>query len=168
MASASNRSRRSFQIGQTVVVGPLGSPLSADERVQEIRRRPGLERGVGLVEHLVHRGLNEFDVLAGLLLERGDDLPDRLVFLLVEAFVPPDDQIGGLRTARRHHERHAQNNGSTAHCHLPDRPRRQYLLGAGAWQRSRQLRSGGRAGQGIGESPLWVRKRKSARPAIGA
>jgi hypothetical protein len=34
---------------------------------------------------------NEIDLSAGLLLERRNDLPDRLVLLCVVALIPPDD-----------------------------------------------------------------------------
>jgi hypothetical protein len=70
--------------------------LRAEQRVEEIGRLPGLERGVGLVVYLVQFGLKELDLLVGLLLESRIDLPDRLVLLLVEALVPPYHEVGCL------------------------------------------------------------------------
>ena len=48
---------------------------------------------------------DELDLLAGLLLEGGDDLLDRLVLLGVVALIPPHHEVGGLRAERRHGER---------------------------------------------------------------
>ena len=45
---------------------------------------------------------NELDLLAGLLLEGGDGLPDRLVLLGVVPLLPPHHEVGGLRAERRH------------------------------------------------------------------
>jgi hypothetical protein len=39
--------------------------------------------------------LDELDLLAGLVLEGGDNLPDRPVLLGVEALLLPDDEVGG-------------------------------------------------------------------------
>jgi hypothetical protein len=38
---------------------------------------------------------DQLDLLAGILLECGDELPDRIVFLGVVALIPPRDEIGG-------------------------------------------------------------------------
>jgi hypothetical protein len=75
----------------------------------------GLEGRLDLVRDLGLRVEGELDLLAGLLLERGDDLPDRLVLLGVVAFLPPHDEIGGLRAGRRHPERQHENNDLPEH-----------------------------------------------------
>jgi hypothetical protein len=41
----------------------------------------------------------ELDILAGLLLEGGDDILDRLVLVRVVALVLPHHEVGGLRAA---------------------------------------------------------------------
>jgi hypothetical protein len=43
----------------------------------------------------------EFDLLAGVLLEGGDDLRDRLVLLGIEPLLPPHNEVGGLGAERR-------------------------------------------------------------------
>ena len=70
---------------------------------------------MGLVEHLVLCGLDELDLLAGLLLEGGDDLRDRLVLLGVEALLPPHHEVGGPGAERRQDDRYGENDGSSAH-----------------------------------------------------
>ena len=44
---------------------------------------------------------NELDLLAGLLLEGGDDLPDRRVLLGVVPLLPPHHEVGGPGAERR-------------------------------------------------------------------
>jgi hypothetical protein len=51
----------------------------------------------GFIEHVVLRVLDEPDLFPGLLLERGDDLDDRLIRLAVKALLPPYHEVGGLR-----------------------------------------------------------------------
>jgi hypothetical protein len=58
---------------------------------------------------------DQLDLLAGFLLEGGDDLPDRIVFLGVVALVPPDDEIGGVCAQRRQNERQSNENGVGVH-----------------------------------------------------
>jgi hypothetical protein len=48
---------------------------------------------------------DKLDTLACPLLEGRDDLPDRLVFVDVVAFVPSHDEIGGADVERRQNER---------------------------------------------------------------
>ena len=55
----------------------------------------------------------ELDLLAGLLLEGGDDLPDRLVLLGVVALIPPHHEVGGLGAERRQEQRRGENDGSS-------------------------------------------------------
>ena len=62
---------------------------------------PASSAACAFSRRLTLRGLNELDLLAGLLLEGGDDLLDRRVLLLVEALVPPDDEVGGPGAGRR-------------------------------------------------------------------
>ena len=58
---------------------------------------------------------DELDLLAGLLLEGGDDLPDRRVLLGVESLLPPDHEVGGPGAERRQDERYGKNDGASAH-----------------------------------------------------
>ena len=58
---------------------------------------------------------DELDLLAGLLLEGGDDLPDRLVLLGVVPLLPPHHEVGGLRAERRQNERQSNENGVGVH-----------------------------------------------------
>ena len=62
---------------------------------QEIGRLPDFDRGLDLDLAIIVRGEVELDLLAGFLLEGGDDLPDRLVLLVVVALLPPHDEVGG-------------------------------------------------------------------------
>ena len=64
--------------------------------------------GVGIEQ------VQELDLLAGFLLEGGDDLRDRLVLLRVEPFLPPHHEVGGLRAERRQHERRGEKNRKRA------------------------------------------------------
>ena len=56
------------------------------------------------------RRLVELDLLAGLLLEGGDDLPDRRVLLGVEALLPPHHEVGGPGAERRQASAAARTN----------------------------------------------------------
>jgi hypothetical protein len=77
----------SLKVGKSVVVRPyLPADISA---IQKVGRAPDRERRLGFIEDFILCGLDELDPLAGVLLERGDDLPDRLVLLGVEALLPP-------------------------------------------------------------------------------
>jgi hypothetical protein len=60
----------------------------------EVRRLAGLERRIDRLWMLRLWMEDQLDLLAGLLLEGGDDLLDRLLLLGVVALVPPDDEIG--------------------------------------------------------------------------
>jgi hypothetical protein len=103
----------------------------------EVGRPPGRERRLDLVRKLV--GIqNKLDLLAAVLLERCDDLPDRLLLLWVIALIPPDDEVGGLRAERRHDEHRGENRTSAAHVIASPIGLREYLPALGAWQRSRQ------------------------------
>ena len=55
-----------------------------------------------------------------MLLEGGDDLPDRRILLGVEALLPQHDEVGGLCAEGRHDDRCGKNDGSGAHgCASP-------------------------------------------------
>jgi hypothetical protein len=85
---------------------------------------PGDDRVLGLVEDLVLLEPNQLDLLAGLLLEGGDDLGDRLVLLWVKTLLSPDDKVCGVCRQRRCGERRGENNGLPPHICLPcDIPR---------------------------------------------
>ena len=83
--------------------------------IQKVGRAPGRERHLGFVEDFILRGLDELDLLAALLLQRGDDLRDSLVFLRIEALLPPHHEVGGLTAERCHCERRGENNDLPAH-----------------------------------------------------
>ena len=53
---------------------------------------------------------DELDVLAGFLLKGGDDLPDRLVLLVLIPFLPPHHEVGGPGAQRRGGERRSEKN----------------------------------------------------------
>ena len=61
-----------------------------------------------LAPHVILRWLDELDLLAGLLLEGGDDLPDRLVLLGVAALLPPHHEVGGPGAERRQDQRRGE------------------------------------------------------------
>jgi hypothetical protein len=61
----------------------------------------------------------ELDLLAGLLLERGNDLPERHILLGMEALIPPDDEVGGPGAGQRQHERGGEEDGPSQHGTAP-------------------------------------------------
>src|SRR3712207_5678882 len=73
-----------------------------------------LARRLGFVEYFILCELDELDVLAGLLLERGDDLRDRRVPLGVEALLPPDDEVGAAGAERRQNEHGGEDDGANS------------------------------------------------------
>jgi hypothetical protein len=85
---------------------PFGSsaPVSGLERSHEVGHKLLLRTELGV------------DLLSGLLLEGSDDLPDRLILLVVLCPLPPHHEIGAPRSERRHDDRRGKNDGSTAHC----------------------------------------------------
>jgi hypothetical protein len=103
------------EIDQSTLVGPKLVVLGVDYAEGEVGRLPGLDRRYELVRKLRFGMEDEFDLLARLLLEGRDDLPDRLVLLRVVAFVPPHDEIGGASVERRENERRSKNDGSAMH-----------------------------------------------------
>jgi hypothetical protein len=95
----------------------------------------------------------ELDLFAGLLLERGDDLPDRRVLPGVVALVPPDDEVSGLHAERGYEQGRGEGNGSTAHIHLLKS--RWSMLGRLRLFAKRQRRSSWRrSGQGDTIGPM--------------
>jgi hypothetical protein len=85
----------------------------------EVGRLADLERRLDRLWKVVPWMEDQLNLPAGLLLEGGDDLLDRLVLLRGVALVPPHDEVGGVGAERRHHEDRGQCNGSTAHHHPP-------------------------------------------------
>jgi hypothetical protein len=57
----------------------------------------------------------KLNLLAALLLEGGDNLPQRRVLLRVGPFLPPHDEIGRLGAKGRHREHRGENRSSAAH-----------------------------------------------------
>ena len=83
------------EIDEPTLVGPLFVMLDGDLAEHEVGRLAGLDRRHDHVGKLLLGMEHEFDLLARVLLEVRDDLPDRLV-LLGKALVPPHDEVGGL------------------------------------------------------------------------
>ena len=73
-----DRGEDAREVDQPVLVSPLSHPAFAAGAEQEIGRLPGLERRLRPVPTAHPVRLDELDLLAGLLLEGGDDLRDRL------------------------------------------------------------------------------------------
>ena len=69
------------EIDQAPLVGPLLVVLGVDDAEGEVGRPAGLDRRYELVRKLLLGMEDELDLLARLLLEGRDDLPDRLVLL---------------------------------------------------------------------------------------
>ena len=82
---------------------------------KKLGRPPPPQRRLGFVEHLILCGLDELDLLARALLEGGDDLADRLVFLGIESLLPPHDEVGGLCAEWRQDQRGGEDEDSNAH-----------------------------------------------------
>jgi hypothetical protein len=90
----------------------LWYPACAERAEKEVGRLPSFERRLGLVLHLDNRMRNEFDVLAGLLLERGDDLRERLVLAGVEPLLPPHHEVGAPGAERRWEKHGGKDDGA--------------------------------------------------------
>jgi hypothetical protein len=87
--------------------------LDGDNGEDEVGRGPpGFDRGQCIVAKLLVLFENELDLLIGLLLEGGNDLPDRLVLLVVLSLLPPHYEVGALGAKWRHYECHGQKDGS--------------------------------------------------------
>jgi hypothetical protein len=84
--------------------------LDVDHGKDEVGGRPlGFDRGQCVVAQLRLLFEDELNLLTGLLLERSDDLPDRLVLLLVLPLLPPHHEVGGLRAEWRYDQRCGEN-----------------------------------------------------------
>jgi hypothetical protein len=103
------------EIDQPTLVGPLLVLTDVEDAEGEGGRLSGLARRHDRVRKLLLGMEDEVDLLARLLLEGGDDLPDRLVLLRVVAFIPPDDEIGAPSAKRRRCEHRGENNDLLAH-----------------------------------------------------
>jgi hypothetical protein len=57
---------------------------------------------------------DELDLFAGILLEGGDDLPERCGLRRGGPLVPPHHEIGSLSAERRQHQRCAENGASNS------------------------------------------------------
>jgi hypothetical protein len=88
---------------------------SVEDAEGEVGRLTGLDRRYELVRKLLLGMEDVVYLFARILLDGGDDLPDRLVILGVVAFIPPDDEIGAPSAERRHCEHRGENNDLLAH-----------------------------------------------------
>ncbi len=84
------------EISQPVLDRPETDIALQVDTEREVGRLASLERRLELARKLILGIEVELDLLAGLLLEGGDDLPDRRVLLRVVALLPPDHEVGGL------------------------------------------------------------------------
>ena len=110
------------EVDEPTLVGPLLIGLGISDREDEVRDQPpGLERGHEVGHNCFLRIKDELDLLAAVLLEGGDDLPDRRVLLGGLSLLPPHHEVGGLCAERRHGERRRQESRlECARCRLPD------------------------------------------------
>ena len=93
------------EIDEPTLVGPLFVGLGLNYREDEVGGTPpGLERGHKVGHKFFLRTKDELDLLAAILLEGRDDLPDRLVLFGGLSLLPPHHEVGGLRAERRHGE----------------------------------------------------------------
>jgi hypothetical protein len=83
-----HRGEGTVEIDKPVLVGPSRHVSFTPGAKEKVWRVPGHDRLLGSVEDLVLLRLNEFELLAGLLLERGDNLRDCFIFLGVKSFLP--------------------------------------------------------------------------------
>jgi hypothetical protein len=77
---------------------------------QKVGRLSGSERCLGPLLDLGLFGLDQLDLFAGVLLEGGHDLGDRLVGLGKEPLVPPHHEVRRL-CAERHENQRGQDKG---------------------------------------------------------
>jgi hypothetical protein len=82
----------------------------------------------------------KLDLLAAVLLEGLDDLPDRLVLLGSEPFFPPHHEVGGMRAERSQIEGQSKYESTSTHINVSSnavsskdwkRSARRYSLSAG-------------------------------------
>jgi hypothetical protein len=66
---------------------------------------PGLERRHKVGPKFFLRTKDQLDLLTAILLERRDDLPDRLVLFGGLSLLPPHHEVGGLGAERREDQR---------------------------------------------------------------
>jgi hypothetical protein len=106
------------EVDEPVVICPLAVIVVRVRAEQEIRWLPSRNRGERLGLNIIEGWLFELDLFSGLLLEGGDDFPDRLVLLRVEPLLPPHHEVGGVCAERRYCERRGKKNGLLAHGRL--------------------------------------------------
>jgi hypothetical protein len=100
-------------------MGPLVDVRDADHGEEEVGRTPsGLDQSQCLVDKLLVRVEDELDLLPTVLLERRNDLPDRLVLLVVLSLLPAHHEIGALCAERRDGQRRGKNQNPASHERL--------------------------------------------------
>jgi hypothetical protein len=104
---------------EPVVECPLSDVAAEQQSVGEVGWLAGVQCGRNRFSMLRLWMEDQLDLFAGLLLEGGDDLLDRLVLLGVVALIPPDDEIGGMRAERRQAECCPNSHGLNAHRSPP-------------------------------------------------
>ena len=104
------------EIDEPTLVGPSFEGLRFGHREDEVGGSPpGLERRHKVGPKFFLRTKDQLDLLAAILLERRDDLPDRRVLFGGLPLLPPHHEVGGLCAERRHGERRGENQCSNAH-----------------------------------------------------
>jgi hypothetical protein len=103
------------EVHEPVIEGPFSNKAAKQQAESEIGRLAHLERRHDLVGKLLKWIEDQLDLLAALLLERGNDFLERLALLRVVGFVPPDDELGGLSAERCQTERQSNENDLLAH-----------------------------------------------------
>ena len=111
------------KIDEPILVDPSFVGLGFSYGKDEVRGwPPGLERSHEVGHKLLLLTQDELDLLAGVLLEGGDDLSDRLVLFGGLSLLPPYDEVSGVCAERRDKDQHGgKKRISTAHYdRLPD------------------------------------------------
>jgi hypothetical protein len=120
--SSASRSKRSEvadgvrEIYQPTFVGPSFGLREIHHRVDKVRGAPpGFERGLEVGQKLLLHIKDELNLFAGLLLEGGDDLPDRRILLRVLSLFPPHHEVSGPGAGRRNREHGDHKRSSATH-----------------------------------------------------
>jgi hypothetical protein len=120
-----HRGEGTVEIDEPVLVGPSRHVSFTPGAKEKVWRVPGHDRLLGSVEDLVLLRLNDFELLAGLLLERGDNLRDCFIFLGVNPFSHTPRDRRRERRARPWRER---RQGQWASLRMMSSPRSDIAL----------------------------------------
>ena len=93
------------EVHEPILEGPLRRVGGKHPAEGEVGRAAGLNSRHELARMLVLWMEDELGMFAALVLERGDDLSDRCVFLPVVSLIPPHHEIARACAERRHDQR---------------------------------------------------------------